>query len=108
MAKSGIAVAEYWTDMPPKNELERKIQEILAEVRMRTGRAPSSASGRSKTTSGGTRRAGARRHPERRRGCCQEAVLRCVNGFHSVYGCDMLLPDFQPGIKETDEQEDPA
>jgi hypothetical protein len=26
--KSGIAVAEYWTAMPPKAEFERKIREI--------------------------------------------------------------------------------
>jgi predicted nuclease of restriction endonuclease-like (RecB) superfamily len=38
MDKSGIAVAEYWTAMPPKTELERKIQEILAEVRERLAR----------------------------------------------------------------------
>jgi hypothetical protein len=31
--KSGIAVAEYWTDLPPKADFERKIQEILFEAR---------------------------------------------------------------------------
>ena len=33
--KSGIAVAEYWTVLPPKAEFERKIQEILLEARER-------------------------------------------------------------------------
>ena len=36
--KSGIAVAEYWTEMPPKVEFERKIREILAEARERLHR----------------------------------------------------------------------
>ncbi len=27
--KSGIVVAEYWTNLPPKSEFERKIKEIL-------------------------------------------------------------------------------
>jgi len=36
--KSGIAVAEYWTAMPPKAEFERKIREILAEARERLAR----------------------------------------------------------------------
>ena len=36
--KSGIAVAEYWTEMPPKVEFERKIREILAEARERLDR----------------------------------------------------------------------
>jgi len=36
--KEGIAVAEYWTKLPPKKELERKIGEILAEARERIER----------------------------------------------------------------------
>ena len=36
--KSGIAVAEYWTAMPPKAEFERKIREILAQARERLSR----------------------------------------------------------------------
>ena len=36
--KSGIAVAEYWTVLPPKVEFERKIQEILLEARERLER----------------------------------------------------------------------
>ncbi|GHV15462.1 hypothetical protein AGMMS49938_13760 [Fibrobacterales bacterium] len=36
--KEGIAVAEYWTDLPPKNELERKIKEILYEAQERLTR----------------------------------------------------------------------
>jgi predicted nuclease of restriction endonuclease-like (RecB) superfamily len=36
--KSGIAVAEYWTNMPPKVEFERKIREILSEARERLDR----------------------------------------------------------------------
>jgi len=36
--KSGIAVAEYWTAMPPRVEFERKIREILAEARERLSR----------------------------------------------------------------------
>jgi predicted nuclease of restriction endonuclease-like (RecB) superfamily len=36
--KEGIAVAEYWTVLPPKAEFERKIQEILLEARERLER----------------------------------------------------------------------
>ena len=36
--KSGIAVAEYWTAMPPKADFERKIREILAQARERLAR----------------------------------------------------------------------
>ena len=36
--KSGIAVAEYWTEMPPKAEFERKIRVILAEAKERLDR----------------------------------------------------------------------
>ena len=38
MDKSGIAVAEYWTKLPPKAVLERKIKEILCEARERLER----------------------------------------------------------------------
>ena len=36
--KSGIAVAEYWTAMPPKVDFERKIREILAQAKERLTR----------------------------------------------------------------------
>jgi predicted nuclease of restriction endonuclease-like (RecB) superfamily len=36
--KAGIAVAEYWTNLPPKNLLEQKINEILTEARERLER----------------------------------------------------------------------
>ena len=36
--KSGIAVAEYWTVLPPKDIFEKKIQEILLEARERIER----------------------------------------------------------------------
>ena len=36
--KVGIAVAEYWTMLPPKAEFERKIHEILLEARERLER----------------------------------------------------------------------
>jgi len=36
--KEGIAVAEYWTQLPPKKELERKLGEILTEARDRLER----------------------------------------------------------------------
>lgn len=38
MDKAGIAVAEYWTALPPKVELERKIREIYAEAQERLER----------------------------------------------------------------------
>jgi len=38
MDKSGIAVAEFWTSMPPKAEFERKINEIMYEARERLER----------------------------------------------------------------------
>ena len=38
MDKSGIDVAEYWTDLPPKEELEKKIKEIAIEARARLER----------------------------------------------------------------------
>jgi len=36
--KSGIAVAEYWTKLPPKEQFESKIQEIIAEAKKRIER----------------------------------------------------------------------
>lgn len=38
MHKDGIIVAEYWTELPPKKELEKKIHNILVEVRERIER----------------------------------------------------------------------
>ena len=38
MDKVGIAVAEYWTALPPKVEFERKIREIYAEAQERLER----------------------------------------------------------------------
>jgi predicted nuclease of restriction endonuclease-like (RecB) superfamily len=35
MHKDGIMVAEYWTDLPPKKELEEKIHTLLIEARER-------------------------------------------------------------------------
>ena len=35
MDKDGIMVAEYWTNLPPKAEFEKKIQAILVETRER-------------------------------------------------------------------------
>jgi predicted nuclease of restriction endonuclease-like (RecB) superfamily len=35
MHKDGIIVAEYWTDLPPKKELEEKIHTLLIEARER-------------------------------------------------------------------------
>jgi len=39
--KEGIAVAEYWTNLPPKALLERKIREILHEAKERLARRKS-------------------------------------------------------------------
>lgn len=36
--KAGIAVAEYWTDLPPKKQFERKIKEIMEEAKERLER----------------------------------------------------------------------
>jgi predicted nuclease of restriction endonuclease-like (RecB) superfamily len=38
MDKAGIAVAEYWTHLPPKAEFEHKIKEILSEAKERLER----------------------------------------------------------------------
>ena len=42
--KEGIAVAEYWTQLPSKKEFERKIGEILEEARERLERRKSLSS----------------------------------------------------------------
>jgi predicted nuclease of restriction endonuclease-like (RecB) superfamily len=36
--KAGIAVAEYWTELPPKKQFERKIKEIMSEAKERLER----------------------------------------------------------------------
>lgn len=38
MHKDGIIVAEYWTELPPKKQLEKKIHSILIEARERIER----------------------------------------------------------------------
>lgn len=38
MHKDGILVAEYWTEMPPKKELEQKLHQLLLEARERIQR----------------------------------------------------------------------
>jgi hypothetical protein len=38
MQKDGIMVAEYWTVMPPKKELERKLHQLLIEAKERIER----------------------------------------------------------------------
>ena len=38
MGKDGIMVAEYWTELPPKNELEAKLHSALIEARERLAR----------------------------------------------------------------------
>jgi predicted nuclease of restriction endonuclease-like (RecB) superfamily len=38
MHKDGIIVAEYWTDLPPKKELEQKIHSLLIEAKERIER----------------------------------------------------------------------
>ena len=45
LSKSGIAVAEYWTHLPPKAEFERKIQEILEQAKERLARRKLLANG---------------------------------------------------------------
>jgi predicted nuclease of restriction endonuclease-like (RecB) superfamily len=44
--KSGIAVAEYWINLPPKEEFERKIKEILIEAQERLERRKSLPKGK--------------------------------------------------------------
>lgn len=38
MHKDGITVAEYWTELPPKAELEQRLHEALIEARERLAR----------------------------------------------------------------------
>jgi hypothetical protein len=38
MHKDGIMVAEYWTELPPKEILEAKLHETLIEARERLER----------------------------------------------------------------------
>jgi hypothetical protein len=45
MDKVGIAVAEYWTELPPKVEFERKISEVLYEAQERLERRKSLTDG---------------------------------------------------------------
>ena len=35
MGKDGIMVAEYWTELPPKSELEAKLHQVLIEAKAR-------------------------------------------------------------------------
>jgi predicted nuclease of restriction endonuclease-like (RecB) superfamily len=38
MQKDGIMVAEYWTELPPKKELEKKLHQIIIEAKERVER----------------------------------------------------------------------
>ncbi len=38
MHKDGIMVAEYWTELPPKKQLEQKIHSLLIEGKERIER----------------------------------------------------------------------
>jgi hypothetical protein len=38
MHKDGIMVAEYWTELPPKNELEARLHQALIEAKERIER----------------------------------------------------------------------
>jgi hypothetical protein len=38
MQKDGIMVAEYWTELPPKHELEAKLHQAMIEARERIER----------------------------------------------------------------------
>lgn len=38
MHKDGIVVAEYWTALPPKQELEQRLHVMLREARERLAR----------------------------------------------------------------------
>jgi hypothetical protein len=42
--KSGIAVAEYWTTLPPKAELEKKVHDIMSQAKERLERRKSISS----------------------------------------------------------------
>jgi hypothetical protein len=35
MGKNGIMVAEYWTELPPKKELEAKLHSALMEAKIK-------------------------------------------------------------------------
>jgi len=35
MGKDGIMVAEYWTELPPKSELEAKLHQVFIEAKAR-------------------------------------------------------------------------
>lgn len=35
MHKDGIMVADYWTELPPKKELENKLHALLIEAKAR-------------------------------------------------------------------------
>jgi hypothetical protein len=48
MDKAGISVAKYWTELPPKAELEKKIKEILQEARERLEERKSLPKGKTK------------------------------------------------------------
>jgi len=41
MHKDGIMVAEYWTDLPHKAELEKKLHSLLIEAKERIERRKS-------------------------------------------------------------------
>ena len=41
MDMAGIAVAEYWTELPPKNVFEEKIKAIMEEAQERLARKKS-------------------------------------------------------------------
>lgn len=45
MHKDGIVLAEYWTDLPPKKEFERKIHRLLLEAQERQARRRSLTGG---------------------------------------------------------------
>ena len=38
MHQDGITVAEYWTELPPKDELQRQLHQALQEARERLAR----------------------------------------------------------------------
>ena len=38
MQKDGIMVAEYWTELPPKKQLEQRLHSILIEAKERIER----------------------------------------------------------------------
>lgn len=42
MHKDGIMVAEFWTTLPPKKELEQKLHQLVVEARERVGRIATS------------------------------------------------------------------